>query len=228
MYVILSQAGALAMPGAVPQAILHLVDALLDGVHRMHSVLYTQRRQQRLKQVVHGTLTDAELDHEASQQEIGFVVERMPGMAGIERTIDGAGGMIVGRKGSARGGEALHAETGGVLLVRVPRIGGRCIGHGEVIGGVGGMVAARGIVVRSDGNSTLSIVDAVWLWGSQVGVRAAPRMVNGVVVADMRGPCAVVAVSPKANRAVKRLESRSRHDCGKAVTDGSDISRSDV
>jgi hypothetical protein len=187
MCVIPSQAGALAMPGAVPQAILHLVDALLDGVHRMHSVLYTQRRQQRLQQVVHGTLTDAELDHKAGQQEIGLVVERMPGMAEIERTIDEAGGMIGGRKGSVRAGEALHAETGGALLVRVPCIGGRCIGHGEVIGGVGDEVAARGIVVRSDGNSTLSIVGAVWLWGSRVGARAAPCMVNGVVVGDMRG-----------------------------------------
>jgi hypothetical protein len=34
--------GSVLAPGLVPQTIRHLVDALLDGVHRTHSVVYAE------------------------------------------------------------------------------------------------------------------------------------------------------------------------------------------
>jgi outer membrane lipoprotein SlyB len=81
------------------QTITHAVNALLDGIHGTHSVVYTQSQQQGLQQMIHSCLTNPEVDHITGQQEVRLAIEGGPWMGGINGSTIGRQACIHGMLG---------------------------------------------------------------------------------------------------------------------------------
>jgi hypothetical protein len=136
------------------QTITHVVNALLDGIHGMHSVVYTRGMQQGLQQMIHSFLTAPELDHVTGQQEVSVAIDGGPRMgginsstmgrqAGIDGTLGVVGSMVRGSNGSTSARKALETGTGGVVVRNRWRpVDSRVIGHRDI-------VDERSVVVRT-------------------------------------------------------------------------------
>jgi hypothetical protein len=139
------QRDGLPAPRLMTQTITHVVNALLDGIHGTHSVVYTQGRQQGLQQVIHSRLTDPEVDHVTGQQEVSLAIEGGPRMggingstigrqAGINGTLGVVGSMVRGSNGGTSARKALDTGTGGVVVRhRWRRVDSRGIGHRDIV-----------------------------------------------------------------------------------------------
>jgi hypothetical protein len=127
------------------QTITHAVNVLLDGIHGMHSVVYTRGRQQGLQQMIHSCLTDPEVDHVTGQQEVNVAIDGSPPMGGINgstigrqasinSTLGVVGSIVRGSNGGTSARKVLDTGTSDVVVHDWwHHVDSRGIGHRDIV-----------------------------------------------------------------------------------------------